>query len=175
MSKVCSDHFPNVKFEFSCSIFPFSILAFALSVIFKCIFIPVMFLTYFLTIIIKVTNNSDPQLAFAINSLTLQSLGNVKLCPLNFLIFYPKLALLPNWSPQLHWLQFSVHPRTGQGAEGLLHVEMAQSCPFSKSGWECHGDKVFICSCFSSVLHKQRGSIIVERRTCNDTSGCSGG
>lgn len=96
MSKVCSDHFPNVKFEFSCSIFPFSILSFALSVIFKCIFIPVMFLTYFLTIIIKVTNNSDPQLAFAINSLTLQCLGNVKLCPLNFLIFYAKLALLPN-------------------------------------------------------------------------------
>lgn len=103
------------------------------------------------------TNKSDLWLAFATNSLTLQSLGNVKLCPLKFVLFCPKAALVPIWPPQQHCLQLSVHAQTGGGAEGLLHVETALEQPIPQIWMECHAQKVVICSFFSGVLHKQRG------------------
>lgn len=121
----------------------------------------------------KFWNNSDPRLAFAIKSLTLQSLGNVKLCALNFLIFFPKSALLPDWSPRQLFLQFFLWPRAGGSAEGFLNVGMDWNSSFPKSEWECRLDKVFSFPFFSSMLHRAERIIhtIREIRTCTGTSG----
>lgn len=86
----------------------------------------------------KFWNNSDPQLAFAIKSLTPQPLGNVKLCTLNFLIFFPvspstRLITSADFPPilvvNLSWRECRRVSQCWDGVEQLMsQFWMGMSC-----------------------------------------------